>query len=97
MSPVLDRDNHKKLAPLRDDINLLGLVDLLRRTKDKRQLIVSTHDERFGKLLSRKLRPASGNQRTSVIELSGWSRGGPEVRQYEVEPESTSLKLVHAG
>ena len=24
MSPVLDRDNHKKLAPLRDDIGLLG-------------------------------------------------------------------------
>lgn len=80
-----------------DDSNLLGLVDLLRRTKDKRQLIVSTHDERFGKLLARKLRPTSGNQRTSVIELSGWTRGGPEVRQYAVEPESTILKLVHAG
>lgn len=80
-----------------DDINLLGLVDLLRRTKDKRQLLVSTHDHRFGKLLSRKLRPGTNNQRTSVIELSGWSRSGPEVRQYAVEPESTILKLVHAG
>ncbi len=64
-----------------DDINLLGLVDLLRRTKDKRQLIVSTHDERFGKLLARKLRPTSGNQRTSVIELSGWTRPrSPTIR-----------------
>ncbi len=80
-----------------DDINLLGLVDLLRRTKDKRQLLVSTHDHRFGKLLSRKLRPGREGQRTSVIELSGWARSGPNVRQYEVEPESAVLKLVHAG
>jgi hypothetical protein len=27
-----------------DDINLLGLIDLLRRTKDQRQLFVSTHE-----------------------------------------------------
>ncbi len=79
-----------------DDINLLGLVDLLRRTKDKRQLLVSTHDHRFGKLLARKLRPGREGQRTSVIELSGWARSGPDVRQYEVEPESAVLKLVHA-
>src|ERR1019366_4407261 len=41
-----------------DDVNLLGLVDLLRRTKDRRQLCVSTHDARFATLLSRKLRPS---------------------------------------
>lgn len=80
-----------------DDVNLLGLVDLLRRTKDKRQLLVTTHDIRFGKLLSRKLRPGSESQTTSVIELSGWSRSGPDVRQFAIEPESKSLKLVHAG
>ncbi len=41
-----------------DDINLLGLIDLLRRTKDQRQLCVSTHDSRFGDLLARKLAAA---------------------------------------
>jgi DNA repair exonuclease SbcCD ATPase subunit len=62
-----------------DDINLLGVVDLLRRTRDCRQLVVSTHDTRFGDLLARKLRPVSGIQRTRVIEFDGWSRQGPTV------------------
>ena len=52
-----------------DDVNLLGLIDLLRRTAEKRQLIVSTHDQRFGGLLERKLRPI-GSRRTVSIELS---------------------------
>ena len=77
-----------------DDINLLGLVDLLRRTKDRRQLVVSTHDARFGKLLARKLRPASDEQTTSVIELRGWNRTGPEVRQFPIEADTTPFKLV---
>lgn len=34
-----------------DEINLLGVADLLRRAKPVRQLIVSTHDERFIGLL----------------------------------------------
>lgn len=80
-----------------DDINLLGLIDLLRRTKDRRQLIVSTHDERFGRLLARKLRPTDQKLRTSVIELSGWTRNGPEVKQHDVSAESVRLRLVRAG
>lgn len=59
-----------------DDINLLGLIDLLRQTKDQRQLLVSTHDERFGNLLGRKLRPRTAAQRTIVVELEGWTRQG---------------------
>src|SRR5271156_2014286 len=62
-----------------DDINLLGLVDLFRRTKDRRQFFVSTHDARFGGLLSRKLRPGHQSGRTLVIELGTWSRVGPTV------------------
>jgi len=80
-----------------DDINLLGMVDLLRRTKDKRQLIVSTHDERFGRLLERKLRPASSDHRTSVVQLTGWTRNGPTVQQYNVDAESVRLRMVKAG
>lgn len=79
-----------------DDINLLGLVDLLRRTKDRRQLLVSTHDSHFGSLLSRKLRPISDAGRTLVIELSGWSRQGPTVMRREVKSDPVPLRLVVA-
>ncbi|MBI4178579.1 hypothetical protein HY522_04025 [bacterium] len=77
-----------------DDINLLGLVDLLRRTKDQRQLCVSTHDVRFGNLLARKLRPRSSQQRTVVIELDGWSRSGPVVTTRDVRGDPVPLRLV---
>jgi DNA repair exonuclease SbcCD ATPase subunit len=77
-----------------DEINLLGLVDLLRRIKDKRQIIVSTHDRRFGRLLARKLRPANSSESTSVVELRGWERSGPEVLQYPVEADVTPLRLA---
>jgi energy-coupling factor transporter ATP-binding protein EcfA2 len=39
-----------------DDVNLLGLVDLMRRLTDRRQVVVTTHDSRYGDLLERKLR-----------------------------------------
>lgn len=80
-----------------DDINLLGLIDLLRRTKDKRQLFVSTHDARFGQLLARKLRPGSSEQRTVVIELEGWSRTGPSVTARDVHSDPVPLRLVTAS
>ena len=77
-----------------DDINLLGLVDLFRRTKDNRQLLVSTHDKRFGDLLSRKLRPTDDGSRTVVIELDGWKREGPSVTLREIKSDPVSLRLV---
>ncbi len=77
-----------------DDVNLLGLIDLLRRTKDRRQLIVSTHDHRFGSLLARKLRPVSESQRTLVIELAGWGRGGPTVTQHEGPRDSEVIRIA---
>lgn len=77
-----------------DDINLLGLVDLLRRTKDRRQLFVSTHDGRFGSLLSRKLRPSNEKGRTIVIELDSWSRQGPVVVTRAVKSDPVPLRLV---
>jgi DNA repair exonuclease SbcCD ATPase subunit len=76
-----------------DDVNLLGLVDLLRRIKQSRQLIVTTHDVRFGELLERKLRALDG-ERTVRIDLTGWSRSGPVVTQRDVPPETKPLQLV---
>ena len=80
-----------------DDINLLGLIDLLRQTKDKRQLFVSTHDIRFGNLLARKLRPSSEEQRTLVIELDNWSRVGPFVSVRDIHCDPVPLRLVGAS
>jgi DNA repair exonuclease SbcCD ATPase subunit len=80
-----------------DDINLLGLIDLLRRTKDQRQLFVSTHDSRFGQLLARKLRPGSSEQRTVVIELEGWGRTGPAVLARDIHSDPVPLRLVTAS
>jgi len=77
-----------------DDVNLLGLADLFRRTRGRRQLLVSTHDGRFGNLLARKLRPANENGRTIVIELDGWSRLGPSVTIREVKSDPVKLRLV---
>jgi hypothetical protein len=77
-----------------DDVNLLGLVDLFRRTRGSRQLLVSTHDARFGNLLSRKLRPAAQKGRTLLIELDGWSREGPSVTTREIAGDPVALRLV---
>lgn len=76
-----------------DDVNLLGLIDLLRRVRDERQLFISTHDVRFGKLLERKLRPVH-NKRTLVIEFSGWDREGPDFTIRETEPDLAPLHLT---
>lgn len=80
-----------------DDINLLGLIDLLRRTKDRRQLFVSTHDLRFGNLLAHKLRPGSGEQRTVLIELSDWKRTGPTATIRDIPSDPVPIRLLAAG
>jgi hypothetical protein len=87
---LLDHDPLQSL----DDINLLGLVELLWRAKDRRQLLISTHDRRFGDLLSRKLRPRNEAERTVVIDLDGWSREGPVVATREVKCDPVRLRLV---
>ena len=79
-----------------DDLNLLGLIDLLKRMRERRQLIVSTHDSRFTSLLERKLRPVSEDQRTILIELSGWSSEGPRVTQRDVERDQVPIRIAVA-
>ena len=77
-----------------DDVNLLGLIDLLRRTSERRQLVVSTHDPKFCELLERKLRPMSDAHRTTVIQFHGWTREGPTVTQREVPQELQKMRIV---
>lgn len=77
-----------------DDVNLLGLVELFRRTRGRRQLLISTHDARFGDLLARKLRPGKPDDRTVLIHLTGWGREGPEVTVDDVRSDPVRLRLV---
>ena len=77
-----------------DDVNLLGLVDLLRRVKQKRQLILSTHDVHFGNMLRRKLRPINAAERTVVVNLDGWGRRGPRVKQFDVQRDDVGLRIA---
>lgn len=79
-----------------DDLNLLGLIDLLKRMRERRQLMVSTHDSRFASLLERKLRPVSDAQRTILVRLSGWSSEGPMVDQGEVEGDVVPIRIAAA-
>ena len=77
-----------------DNVNLLGLADLLRRVKSTRQVIVSTHDERLAELLERKLRPVGPGERTIRIDLEGWTTDGPSVSSTDVTPDVAPLRLV---
>jgi DNA repair exonuclease SbcCD ATPase subunit len=73
-----------------DDYNVLGLVDLLRSLRGKRQVIVSTHDDQIGELLRRKLRPQGLGERTAVHRFVSIDEQGPNilstVDEYRHEP-----------
>jgi predicted ATPase len=77
-----------------DDVNLLGLIDVLRRVRETRQLIVSTHDVRFVRLLERKLRPVKDSQRTRVIDFQGRNREGPVVTDRTVILDQEPLRIA---
>lgn len=77
-----------------DDVNLLGLADLIRRVRGQRQVIVSTHDDRLSGLLRRKLRPVHPGERTLAVELAGWTRSGPTIEVSDVSPDVSGLRLV---
>jgi DNA repair exonuclease SbcCD ATPase subunit len=77
-----------------DDINLLGLVDLLRRIRGSRQLIVTTHEHRFAELLARKLRPVDDRQTTKLVEFDSWDRTAPLVSEREVGREASPFRFV---
>jgi DNA repair exonuclease SbcCD ATPase subunit len=70
-----------------DDVNALGFSDLCRHVRRRRQLVVSTHEERLAGLLERKLAPRSPQQRTRILRFTGWDRDGPTIEQADVEPE----------
>jgi hypothetical protein len=77
-----------------DGINLLGLLDVLRRTRERRQLLISTHDQNFAALLSRKFRPLEFGQQTSIVRLRNWERAGVKLEQTIVSEIPARLQVV---
>ena len=79
-----------------DSVNLLGLADLLRRLRGRRQVFVSTHDNRLADLLERKLRPIGERERTIAVSLDAWDRLGPVVTLRALKRDTRGLRLVAA-
>lgn len=63
-----------------DDVHLLGLVDVLRQVRSRRQIIVTAHDRSFARLLARKLRATTEGDAVLVHEIESWARSGPRIR-----------------
>jgi len=68
-----------------DAINLLGLVDVLRRLRERRQVLVSTHDDQLFGLLQRKLRPVAEGERLIILKFERWTKNGPEFRDLQFD------------
>lgn len=62
-----------------DDVNVLGFADLVRQLKSEKQVFLSTHEERFARLLERKLSPTTSASEVVVHRFLSWSREGPKV------------------
>lgn len=62
-----------------DDVHLLGLVDVLRHVRGRRQLVVTAHDRSFARLLARKLRATSPGEAVLVHDIESWARSGPKI------------------
>lgn len=80
-----------------DSINLLGLVDVLRRFRAHRQIIMSTHEPQLLGLLQRKLRPVREGERVATIRFDSWSRRGPELNESFTEYEPSLNPQVVAA
>lgn len=79
-----------------DDVNTLGFSDLCRHVRRRRQLVVSTHEDRLANLLERKLAPRAPGVHTKVVRFTGWDREGPTIEQSDVDAESVRY-LLQAG
>lgn len=65
-----------------DELNVLALIDLIRLLCDSgsfdKQVIISTHDASFYRMMQRKFRFL----RVGVIEYGGYGKHGPTVKQF---------------
>ena len=71
-----------------DDVNVLGFSDLCRFLRREKQLVISTHEERLGNLLTRKLTARDEPLQTLRLYFSSWDRSGPHI-------ESERISILH--
>jgi DNA repair exonuclease SbcCD ATPase subunit len=76
-----------------DDIHLLGLVDVLRRVCEHRQVIITTHDPAFARLLTRKLRPTEPSEHVLLLAIDTWGRSGPKIRTIRIHASDSPFAL----
>jgi hypothetical protein len=67
-----------------DDVNVLGFADLLRQIRSRKQIVLSTHEERFARLIERKLTTGGDPASISIHRFRGWDRNGPVREATEV-------------
>lgn len=72
-----------------DDVNVLGFSDLCRFIRREKQLVISTHEDRLGNLLARKLTPRDEPMRTLRLCFSTWDRSGPLVEKEYISAAHT--------
>jgi DNA repair exonuclease SbcCD ATPase subunit len=70
-----------------DEINVLGFADLCRHLRRNRQILVTTHDHRFARLLERKLRPRESGESNVNLEFTAWERSGPRIETRSHDPQ----------
>lgn len=74
-----------------DDVNVLGFSDLMRQVRRGRQVILSTHEERFARVLERKLHGRTPEESLIVHRFMGWGRQGPKFETRHL-PHAPSLR-----
>jgi ABC-type lipoprotein export system ATPase subunit len=77
-----------------DEVNALGFADFCRQLRRNRQVIVTTHDRRFGSLLARKLAPRTDAESALEITFDGWDRSGPTIEHTWRKPELVKLLMA---
>jgi hypothetical protein len=76
-----------------DEINVLGFADLCRHLRSERQVLVTTHDRRFARLLERELRPRSEDVESLRLDFVSWERAGPRVEAAREAGEPAHVML----
>lgn len=79
-----------------DDVNVLGFSDLMRQVRRQRQVILSTHEERFARVLERKLLGRNPEESLLIHRFLGWGRQGPTTEtRYLPHDRSEQLHVVN--
>jgi DNA repair exonuclease SbcCD ATPase subunit len=80
-----------------DEISVLGFADLCRQLRTSRQILVTTHDRRFARLLERKVRPRRPSETSMQIEFVTWERSGPQTNETLLQVEAVPELLSAAS